>query len=68
LLGEDGNGLATDDAFPVFGCVVEPAFTDALLAAAAAALFAARFPSSAVEPAFSFASEAAKEAAAFFYI
>ena len=37
------------DAFPVFGCVVEPAFTDASWAAAVAALFTARLPSSAVD-------------------
>jgi len=71
LLGEDEDGLATGgaaDAFPVFGCVVEPAFTDAVWAAAAAALYTARLPHSAVESAFCFASEATKETGAFFWI
>ena len=73
LLGEDGNSLVTGgtaDAFPVFGCVVEPAFADTFRAAteAAAALFAARFPSGAVESLPCCASEVAPEAEAVFFL
>jgi len=71
LLGEDGDNLVTGgtaDAFPVFDCVMEPAFADIFNAAAeaAAALFSARLPSGAVESPPCYASEVAPEAAVFF--
>ena len=63
LLGEDGDGLATGgaaDAFPVFGCIVEPACADAFCAAAAPAA-GARLPSGAVDSPPCLASEIARE-------
>jgi len=53
--------LGVADGFPVFACVVEPAWADALwvAATAAAAVVAARLPSAAVKSPPCFASEAA---------
>ena len=65
LLGEDGDGLAAGwgaDAFPAFGCVAGPGRAAAFWAAAA--VFAARFPSGAVDLPPCLASEVALEAAA----
>jgi len=71
LLGEDDGGLAAGGAgaFPTFDGVEGPDCADAFwAAAAAAALFAARFPSGALDSPLCFGSEAALAAAAAFFL